>query len=388
MSKAREPLARAPAAKSEVGALEGALEQLFAALKSEQAASTGILPPTLALELPLDGTAPVEALAGRIRRQLGLETRRPLPELPAGQVFDLRQPRPTGCESPDPRAVFVGYSPQGAPRFRDFAQWLLEIRHSELEKLYSKPSGLISLRASEAELTREVLPGFRAERPIWQLHGQVAAGLFTLLDRRGHAATVALTFQIVSMPYSSRSGRHFFLQQIGWGPDKEPLDRLKARVDAESLIELPWQAAIDWTQTTLAEIEESSAKTPAALESRVQGVLRGLAGRLLQGRRARERRTDHAEDRHQSKARPTSQALKDLKQATPDALFFDHRRGTLIVVAEAGRVHVWSPEGKLVTSVRYSVDAIAVKKVREIWRPAGPQELIALRQAVARPSEP
>lgn len=52
----------------------------------------------------------------------------------------------------------------------------------------------------------------------------------------------------------------------------------------------------------------------------------------------------------------------------------DERHGTLVVPGERGRMHVYTADGKLVTSVRYSADAVLRKRKLGLWRPSRPEE--------------
>ncbi|NIM62932.1 MAG: hypothetical protein GTO30_15180, partial [Acidobacteria bacterium] len=90
------------------------------------------------------------------------------------------------------------------------------------------------------------------------------------------------------------------------------------------------------------------------LEERVDRILAGLRRRLERDNRARSRRTRHAQERHQSGRRPTRKALEDAREAADEAFMFDPRSGALVVLGDRGRTHFFAPEGKLVSSVRYS----------------------------------
>jgi hypothetical protein len=79
-------------------------------------------------------------------------------------------------------------------------------------------------------------------------------------------------------------------------------------------------------------------------------------------------------------------ALADLARATPESLFYDTRRETLIVLGDRGRTHVFNQDGKLVTSVRYEPAAIEKRRHNGIWRPAGDGEVAALREKAMGPS--
>ena len=106
---------------------------------------------------------------------------------------------------------------------------------------------------------------------------------------------------------------------------------------------------------------------------------RVTARRLVRDRRARGRRTRHAEARHVSGERPTGKAVEDVRAAVDDAFMLDERSGTLVVLGQRGRTHFFSPEGQLVSSVRYSKEAIGRKIKLKRWRSATTAESTALR---------
>jgi hypothetical protein len=122
--------------------------------------------------------------------------------------------------------------------------------------------------------------------------------------------------------------------------------------------------------------------TDDELRRRLDGILQGLARRLASDQRSRSRRTRHAEERHSSGTRPTRKALDDARVARDDAFMVDERSGTLVVLGDRGRTHFFAPDGQLVSSVRYSRDAIARKIRIERWRDASNEERDALRRRV------
>ena len=56
----------------------------------------------------------------------------------------------------------------------------------------------------------------------------------------------------------------------------------------------------------------------------------------------------------------------------------DVRSGAIVVLGERGRTHFFAGSGRLVSSVRYSKEAIARKIKFEKWREARPEERKAL----------
>jgi hypothetical protein len=305
-----------------------------------------------------------------------------------GRVYCLRC-HSSRCEHAAPvdaRHVFVGYAATGVPKFRDFGQWLLERRDPRVDLLYREPPQLVAAVSLEPELTGDLLPADR--NGGYRIHGQVAVGWYRAPDPNGpvgHRRPLAVSFQVISSrPQGQR--RRFGLNVIGVGPGGEPLEHLWDRLG-----QIPWNDPVRWTQSVLTGIEHQLAKAPRTplqvLDQRLDGLVNALARRLEKGARGKERRTQHAELRHQEGDRPTRMALADLARATPENLFFDTRRETMIVLGDRGRTHVFNRNGKLVTSVRYEQAAIEKRRNNGIWRPAATGEVTALREkAMGSPS--
>jgi hypothetical protein len=269
---------------------------------------------------------------------------------------------------PSARHVFVGYGPTGLPRFEDFAQRCLDLHHPDVDRLYADPPAFLTFVESGHALNRDLVLAFAA--PRCELLGQVVAGFWPVrvLDREGRGV-LALTFQAMATRRSDGT-RRLGLNVLGRTPGGEDLSLLFERQR-----ELPWRAAVRWAQAALAGIEERGGR---ALEDRVRGILEGLARRLSRDRRARERRTAHAEERHVAGDRPTRQAVVDVREARKETVLVDERSGTLVVLGARGRTHFFSPEGRLVSSVRYSREAIERKRRLGLWREARVEEAAAL----------
>ena len=298
-----------------------------------------------------------------------------------GRVFCLRC-QSSRCEHAvpgDPRHVFIGYAGTGVPRFRDFGQWLLEQRDPRVDLLYREPPQLVAAVSLEQDLAGDLLPVYKDQG--YRIHGQVSVGWYRSPDPNGpagHRRPLAVSFQVISSrPNGQR--RRFGLNVIGSGPDGIPLEHLWDRMG-----EIPWNDPVRWTQSVLTGIEHQLAQAPRTpgrvVDQRIDGLVNALARRLEKGARGKERRTRHAQQRHQEGDRPTRMALADLARATPESLFFDTRRETLIVLGERGRTHVFNRDGKLVTSVRYETAAIEKRRNQGIWRPAAAGEVAALRE--------
>jgi hypothetical protein len=383
--EARERLARHPS-----GHLAAAADERLELVLEVPAAARGVRFGDLAGQLD---TALDAAVAALVAHRAAF---RP------GAVFCLRcggaecaHATPSG-----PREVFAGYGGTGLPRFLDFAQLLLERGDRRVDRLYDEPPALLAHTVLGRDLAGDLLPAYRASAANHRLHGQVVAGWWRVPGDDGRREPLALTFQIASTrPAGGR--RRFGVNVLGRAPGGQPLADL-----LDTLGELPWAAAVRWAQAEVESIERGGAsegggeecgggegggkrrrearrRAARALDNRLLGVLNGLARRLEKDRRAAERKTHHARERHAQGDRPTDMALADLARAGVEAVLVDRRQDTLVVLGDRGRTHVFSAAGKHVTSIRYQPEAIERRRKHDLWRPAAPEEVAALREKLA-----
>jgi hypothetical protein len=297
-------------------------------------------------------------------------------------------------EPPSGRHVFLGYGPTGTPRWEDFAQACLDRRHPEVDRLYDDPPAFLTAVVSAGELRSDLLRAF--DSGAYELLGQLVAGYFAVPVRVGEGRGIcALTFQVAAS--HGTAGRvRYGLNILGRAPGGEDLTSLWDRQD-----DLPWRRAVGWAQAALATLESSPA-VPAGpgraarprgrgvarsredLERRIVGILAGLARRLEKDVRARGRRTGHAQARHDSGERPTRMARDDARKAQGDEILVDERNETMVVLGERGRAHFFTREGRLVSSVRYSREAIERKRKLGLWRDATAEEAESLRCSLGR----
>lgn len=293
-----------------------------------------------------------------------------------GRVVCLRCQGATCAHSAplDPRHVFGGYGPTGMPRFVEFGQMLLARRDPRVEDLYDEDaSRLVTVELSEKELTAELLPSFRDARREYRAHGAVAAGWYRIPDETGRRQALAITIEVhSSRPRAGR--RRLGINVLGVGPGGESLETLQDRIGL-----LPWTPAVRWGQSALNAIAAEARMPEGVLARRVEGLLGGLSRRIARVQRARDRRTQHAENRHETGARPTGMAMLDLSRAEDADILVDTRRKTLVVLGDRGRAHVFNEDGKHVTSVRYPPQTIARRRESGLWRQATAQEAALFR---------
>jgi hypothetical protein len=155
---------------------------------------------------------------------------------------------------------------------------------------------------------------------------------------------------------------------------------------------------VRWAQAALSTVLRDAGRQPGArrgtgakapqaealVDRRVMAILQGLARRLEQDVRGRSRRTAHADIRHETGERPTRKAVDDVRVAGDGSFLIDERNGAVVVLGDRGRTHFFTPEGRLVSSVRYSRDAIERKRKTGLWRPLAAAQAAAMKEALLR----
>jgi hypothetical protein len=347
----------------------------------------------LSLRLPVDLNDPeagAEALSVEIEQAVARYVEDVIQAAAAfrpGRAFCHR------CESadcehaipPGPRAVFAGYTPTGHPRWSDFGQLCLDLRHPEVDRLYDERPAILTLEVDGGLLKADLLPEFHRSSKHHDVAGQVCAGLFPLPGLPGDEKGVGLTFQAV-VTRRPRGRRRVGLNIIGGGAAGEPV------LAAAPPQRKPWRPAVLWAQARMAELSRRSGRRVAMPEStfqrRVEGVLQGLARRIERDARGRNRRTRHAQERHTSGLRPTRKAIDDLRAAGDEACFVDSHNDTLVILGGKGRTHFFAPEGRLVSSVHYPRETVAKKIRLGFWKPAPAADLAALKSRVEESTAP
>ena len=72
----------------------------------------------------------------------------------------------------------------------------------------------------------------------------------------------------------------------------------------------------------------------------------------------------------------------------PEEVLVDERTGARVVPGERGRIHFYTADGRLVSSVRYSPGAVVRKRKAGIWRDASPEEAHALVASIRSATGP
>ncbi len=276
-----------------------------------------------------------------------------------------------------PREAFAGYEKTGVPRFSGLGQYLMESADPRAHLLFEGQQTFLTRVDSGQSLTKAIIDPFRRSQEGLYLHGQVVAGWFTA--PHPGSDRIALSFLLYSHR-RSRNRRTYRLQPIF------PLHL--GALYAEHNLEAPWRAALRAIQPLLRKLNELEAQSHRSKEGQavqnqlVEKLLRHLADYLDRPVQSRKNKTRHGRKRHQLADRPTSQARRDAVHASNESLLFDPENNTLVVLGPKGRIHVFTPMARLVTSLRLNKVSLNRRLEQRRWKVAGPNQVSSFREAL------
>ncbi len=265
----------------------------------------------------------------------------------------------------DPREVFAGYSPTGMPLWADFVSWCIDRRDPRLSALLEGSSHVMAYMVPGRELHKDQLPVFGAEDKRYRILGQVVAGLFRLNGPDGKALDAASSFQIV-MVRNSDGKPELLLNSVSGA------DLLGKGDPALSEILGTARKALDLISIRMEGIERNGKlRDPEEL---VVPVLKGLIKDIEHHSKGFIRRTGHGRLRSMQGERPTEMAYPEARKATDVDILVDTLEGTIVVLGHNNRVHVFTRDGKHITSLRVRGDSIRKRIQSGRWRGADPAE--------------
>jgi len=277
-----------------------------------------------------------------------------------------------------PREVFIGYDPTGRPRFNDFADLALARRDPRIEGLYRDPPEPMAIYENGAALRADQLQVFGGRSVVFNILGQVAIGYFPFKAKRsGEREVFSLTLQAIETRRRD-GGTLLDLNILGRIPEGTLQQWIDEAFDGAML------RTVRQARRRIREVgrKNRGRQNRGELEALVEPHLNELARTLERFPRQVVRRTSHVQNRRRQGNRPTRKALEDARSAQADALFRDEKHGTYVVLGPRGRTHVFSTEGRHITSVTYSREAVERKQKQKIWRVLDTEEEAGFRGIV------
>jgi len=279
------------------------------------------------------------------------------------------------AQPPGPRYTFDGYAATGKPTWIPFVELCLRLRPPGMDRLFAEPPGVVSLKCGDQDLSEHRLAAFEASADTWAVMGQVVIGLIADdLDPRGKGDRFVLTVQVLKTTYAGRT--RFRLGLLGCS--RRHVDTLAARGSERSPAE-QLRRTLRAGRRTLENLEKRRLNEVEETE-RIDSMLSTLRSDLSRIFSGKGHRTKHAQQRHRSGARPTSQAVSDARSASIEKVLFDVPRETFVILGRKGRAHVFSRTARHVTSMRLEDGEVTRKKNRRRWREVTTAEYQSLRQ--------
>jgi len=302
----------------------------------------------------------------------------------SGRVYCYR------CEStecphsvaPWPTSVFGGYSSTGLPQWPDLGKVLLDLHHPDVDLLYQPyRRHVVAAYVDPETLKHRQLNVFGRQSKTYDILGQVVFGFLYLTppgrDSKG-PERVAFTLQAVESRHLDGSPR-LELNVLGQFPDGS--SALDALTDSYQLRILHIVADARRRIGHMAPRDnrtDVSASIRSHVPVSVVEILKGMVRSLERIGRQTERRTMHAEERRVDK-RPTTKACEDAVAASDDNILWDDRQNTVVVLGPRNRIHIFSPQGRHVTSLTLGTEAIRGRIKRGRWQHLTGEMLVRFR---------
>ena len=266
-----------------------------------------------------------------------------------------------------PSEVFAGYQSTGRPRFEPLLGYLLELGDDRLEYLTAPSPSIVARVIGRKRLLGEQLAEYGRGSLKYAIWGQVVMG-YVMLGGEKHA----LTFQVVETGDRRLRpqiiGSQTLLDAMADGHENRLVALLTVlRQNARKIESLGQEAQ-----------NQKGKKERAQLREKVFKVLRQVALSLERKGRQRGRRTKHAEKRRQEK-RPVTTGFKDLFKAPVESFFSDEVKGSIVVLGPGGRAHVYSEDGRHVTSLNLKKAEIDRRLKRKRYQPLSASQVDRLR---------
>jgi len=249
------------------------------------------------------------------------------------------------CEHGQPPSegeVFIGYGSTGAPQWQEYFQALLGLEDPRTDLLFKERPEILARLVGRRRLTHDQLVSFGKNSLTYRVWGQVVAGYLYLRGLRA-----ALTIQLVET-----RDRKLHLQVITVDDIRAALaDAPPERRSAFHRVHDALSEARSQTHS-LSTVWHASRRKELAKEvdRKAFAMLRHLAHSIERKGRQQQRRTVHAEVRGEQQ-RPVHKASDDLRRAKDEDLYRDVVRNSVIVRGRNRRLHVFSHEGKHITSM-------------------------------------
>ena len=271
---------------------------------------------------------------------------------------------------PDHHSVLIGWSPTGVPLWKNLTSVLIVDKDAQIDFLYGEKPGPVVTWRSEGDLLDNILPEYLNDSLFAHPVGALLAGGFNLPMPYGDTDLLSVTALILE----SRTGRSvpkYSLNLISNTPPPHHLATLLG--SGTSSILSNWISSLRSSLNNLQQ--ELMGLASKGKRSSLQASRELIVELLIESRsyletlrRRSGRRTKHAQQRTEDPNRPTSAAISDLLSCDYKDLFHDRKESTVVIRGRQGRIHIFTANGRHITSAIYSNDSIQTRIARGRWK--------------------
>lgn len=276
---------------------------------------------------------------------------------------------------------FRGFSSAGRPQWQKLCDILLERKDPRVEQVFGLQKGIVCILERDEDFPAEFVTFFKKDEFEVAVLGQVIVSPVVFQDASKRGGQTDRTLSIILMRLSSSHHARYYLNMLGI--DMLSLSQIAA-TDQNALRLLRTMQAYQ-RQIALKNRRRVNKYLPYSLEQErtfFASLLSRLKCDIEQIFHASERRTRHGEERHKSMQRPTANAFRDVKLAGADRFLLDKEHNTVVVLGPKGRAHVFTRDGKLVTSMVLDRQGIERRFSRKRWVSMSKEEVSRFKEGM------
>jgi hypothetical protein len=270
---------------------------------------------------------------------------------------------------PNSRSVLAGYGDTGRPQWLELDVLLSRRGDSRVARLFERQDQLVALWMTPAELYQPLLPVFEDPLQRYRILGQLCVGWFFGCDAND---PVAVTVELVQSGAAEQGGV-LALNVIGVVPLRGAGGMIRPlhHGDLLELSELlsPLRRELEAAALQRRQRRAHARELFERQAERGTALLKDLARDLEHRSKVDGKRTYHARERARQGVRPTAKAFDEARSVARENLFEDRQKGTIVVLGAQGRVHVFSPQGKHVTSLVFPGNVVRARTQNKRWVP-------------------
>jgi len=275
------------------------------------------------------------------------------------------------CRPDDRSMVMVGYRSNGIPEWEEFLDLLIDVSPSTAAELYENKQLIAAIYLRGRDVKKKMTSGFGKSSRTYNILGQILCGYFSIrpsavsYEKTDH---IALTVQAVE--HSSIQGEISLDINVISGLNVSNIMDYFAEGSNRLISEAVFKASKQ-LKTIEQEINIAAPHSQGTIRKKLMPkipvILNEIKLEILKMNQRKYRRTSHAIDRAKDN-RPISTAIDDLSKVNTESILEDPENKTMLIPGKNNRWHVFSHDGRLVTSLFLEKEQVLKRLRRKRWQ--------------------